>query len=88
MNQTNDSQLQAKVLVIADVESNAVALVEDILHPAGIEAWRDGEQCPSPDVLVVDVTQLMGDPLAGLRSRRTNGDVTPSGPGSTASRHS
>jgi GAF domain-containing protein len=76
---TESSQINtpAKVVVIADIESNASALVENILRPAGLEAWRDGEETPPPDLLIVDVTQLMGDPLAGLRSRRANGDDTP-----------
>jgi len=77
MTQSSETQLPAKVVVIADIESNASALVENILRPAGIEAWREGEETPTPDLLIVDVTQLMGDPLAGLRSRRTNGDDTP-----------
>jgi signal transduction histidine kinase len=77
MSRKNESRQQAKIVVIADVESNAIALVENVLRPAGIKAWRDGEESPPPDVLVVDVTQLMGDPLAGLRSRRSSGDVTP-----------
>jgi CheY-like chemotaxis protein len=77
MAQNNDPRQPAKVVVIADIESNASALVENVLRPAGIEAWRDGEEAPTPDILIVDVTQLMSDPLAGLRSKRANGDDTP-----------
>jgi signal transduction histidine kinase len=77
MTQSNETRQPSKVVVIADIESNAAALVENILRPAGIQAWKDGEEAPPPDLLIVDVTQLMGDPLAGLRSRRANGDDTP-----------
>jgi signal transduction histidine kinase len=77
MTQDIESHKPARVVVIADIESNATALVDNVLRPAGVEAWRDGDDSPPPDLLVVDVTQLMGDPLAGLRSRRANGDDTP-----------
>ena len=77
MTQGNESRQPAKVVVIADIESNATALVENVLRPAGIQAWKDGEESPPADLLIVDVTQLMGDPLAGLRSRRSVGDDTP-----------
>jgi signal transduction histidine kinase len=77
MTQNNETGQSSKVVVIADIESNATALVENVLRPAGIQAWKDGEESPSPDLLLVDVTQLMGDPLSGLRSRRASGDDTP-----------
>jgi FixJ family two-component response regulator len=77
MTQGNETRQPAKVVVIADIESNATALVEKVLRPAGIQAWKDGEESPLADLLIVDVTQLMGDPLAGLRSRRVGGDDTP-----------
>jgi DNA-binding NarL/FixJ family response regulator len=66
-----------RVLVIADVESNAQALVKRILAPAGFQASAEAPKSGKPDVLVVDVTQLRGDPLAGLRARRESGDETP-----------
>jgi signal transduction histidine kinase len=65
------------VLVIADVLSNAQTLVERVLRPAGINAWTIDTQAPPPDVLVVDVTQLRGDPLAGLRAQRAGGQEAP-----------
>jgi DNA-binding NarL/FixJ family response regulator len=77
MDQNNTSPIRPRVVVIADVQSNATALVEKVLKPAGIEAWTESETAPDPDVLIVDVTQLMGDPLAGLRNRRSSGDDTP-----------
>lgn len=60
------------VCVIADVESTARSLLTRVLAPAGITSGEG-----KPDVLLVDVTQLRGDPLAGLRQRRAEGDETP-----------
>jgi signal transduction histidine kinase len=65
------------VIVIADVEANAQALVTRVLAPAGLQAWIETAKAPPCDVLLVDVTQLRGDPLAGLRARRDAGDTTP-----------
>jgi signal transduction histidine kinase/FixJ family two-component response regulator len=65
------------VLVIADVDSNAQAIVERILKPSGFNAWVRGSEAPDPDVLVVDVTQLRGDPMANLRNYRAAGDSSP-----------
>ncbi len=48
-----------------------------MLAPAGIQAWTSSQQAPPPDVLVVDLTQLRGDPLAGLRAWRETGDKAP-----------
>ncbi len=66
-----------RVLVIADDETNARNLIDRVLKPAGIHAWIDPAEAPPPDVLLVDVTQLRGDPFAGLRNRRSGGDETP-----------
>ncbi len=66
-----------RVIVIADIESNAQALVERVLKPAGIQAWIRGAEAPPPDVLLIDVTQLRGDPLANLRNFRSTGDDSP-----------
>lgn len=65
------------VVVIADVESNAAQLVERVLKPAGIAAWPAVAEAPPADVLIVDVTQIRGDPMAGLRNRREMGDDAP-----------
>lgn len=77
MDPTQDVQPSPIVIVIADIESNAAMLVERVLRPAGLEAYQEGEVTFPADVLVVDVTQLMGDPLAGLRNRRAAGDEAP-----------
>ncbi len=66
-----------RVIVVADIESNAQALVDRVLKPAGIQAWIRGAEAPPPDVLLVDVTQLRGDPLANLRNFRSTGDDSP-----------
>lgn len=66
-----------RVLVLADVASAAQALIDRTLRPAGIRAWTSGDSAPDPDVLVLDVTQLRGDPLAELRTRRSQGDEAP-----------
>jgi len=66
-----------RVIVVADVDSNAQAIVERILKPSGFHAWVRGEQAPEPDVLVVDITQLRGNPLASLRNYRSTGSEAP-----------
>lgn len=65
------------VLVIADVDSNAQSIVDRILKPSGFNGWVRGAEAPPPDVLIVDVTQLRGDPLASLRNYRASGDGSP-----------
>lgn len=72
-----EAQASPKIIVIADVESNAQAIVERILKPSGFQAWIRGSDSPPPDVLVVDVTQLRGDPLASLRNYRSTGAEAP-----------
>ncbi|TFH33064.1 MAG: GAF domain-containing protein, partial [Anaerolineales bacterium] len=72
-----DEQSSPKIIVIADVESNAQAIVERILKPSGFQAWIRGDDSPAPDVLVVDVTQMRGDPLASLRNYRSTGGEAP-----------
>jgi DNA-binding response OmpR family regulator len=64
-------------MVIADVETNALSLIERVLEPAGLDAWPAGQSAKQADVIVVDVTQLLGDPLAGLRTQRSQGDRAP-----------
>ncbi len=66
-----------RVLVIADVEDNATSLISRVLTPAGIQAWPEGVEAPPHDLLVVDITQLRGNPLAGLQTRREKGDEAP-----------
>lgn len=70
-------QRPPRVVVIADIDSNAESLVSRVLQPANIEAWPRGADAPPPDVVVVDITQLRGDPLANLRNFRTTGNAAP-----------
>jgi signal transduction histidine kinase len=77
MTSSESTSAAPNVVVIADIRSNAQGIIDRILSPAGIHAWQDGEDAPPPDVLVVDVSQLRGDPLAGLRARRAKGDEAP-----------
>src|SRR4030067_737542 len=77
MTAATEPRAPPRVLVVADVESNARSLAERILQPAGIQDWVDDAKAPPVDVLLIDVTQLRGDPLAGLRSRREKGDEAP-----------
>lgn len=73
----SEGQTSPNIVVIADVETNAQAIVERILKPSGFQAWVRGADSPTPDVLVVDVTQLRGDPLASLRNYRSTGAEAP-----------
>ena len=77
MTDVNTNSPAPRVIVIADIESNAQALVDRVLKPAGIQAWIRGAEAPPPDVLLVDVTQLRGDPLANLRNFRSTGNNSP-----------
>jgi GAF domain-containing protein/FixJ family two-component response regulator len=77
MTESQPLSASPRVIVIADVDSNAEALIRRVLKPAGIQAWKAGDQAPPPDVLVVDITQLRGDPLASLRTWRDQGDEAP-----------
>jgi GAF domain-containing protein len=52
-------------------------LIDRVLTPAGIEARTSSQQGTPPDVLIVDLTQLRGDPLSGLRAWRETGDKAP-----------
>jgi CheY-like chemotaxis protein len=77
MSENNHALSPPRVIVIADIESNAQALVERVLKPVGIPAWIAGPTAPPPDVLIVDVTQLRGDPLSSLRILRSDGEEAP-----------
>src|SRR3989304_9816661 len=73
MTDTQPSHPSPRVIVIADVESNANQLVDRVLRPSGIEAWPARAEAPPAAVLVGDVTLFRGDPLSGRRSRRGKG---------------
>jgi signal transduction histidine kinase/response regulator of citrate/malate metabolism len=66
-----------RVLIIADVDDTASGLISRVLTPAGIQAWPEGAEAPPHDLLIVDITQLRGNPLAKLEARRNQGDNAP-----------
>jgi signal transduction histidine kinase len=66
-----------RAMVISDIESNALTLIRDVLRPAGIEGSVADDLSPPADVLLVDLSHLVGDPLSGLRERRKKGDDSP-----------
>jgi CheY-like chemotaxis protein len=74
---TGERRASPVVLAIADVESNAQALVQQVLLPAGLRARTERGEGPRPEALIVDVTQLRGDPLASLRRQREQGEDAP-----------
>ncbi|HMK08702.1 MAG TPA: GAF domain-containing protein [Anaerolineales bacterium] len=77
MSVSRERRTPPRVLVIADVEATARSLIDHILKPGGIQAWGTDATAPPADILLVDITQLRGDPLAGLRTRREAGDEAP-----------
>lgn len=77
MTENTNNHPSPGVLVIADIESNAQELIERVLKPAGIQAWTVNANAPPADVLIVDLSQLRGDPLSGLRNQRTSGEEAP-----------
>src|SRR3989304_9952766 len=68
MTDTQPSHPSPRVIVIADVESNANQLVDRVLRPSGIEAWPAPRGAPPAGVLGLDVTLFRVDPLSGRRS--------------------
>ncbi|MBN2554547.1 MAG: GAF domain-containing protein [Anaerolineales bacterium] len=71
------TQSPPKVKVIADVESNAKMLLERVIQPAGFYSLAANTDGPQADVLLVDITQLRGDPLQNLRDERAAGEEAP-----------
>ena len=65
------------VKVIADVTSNADMLLKRVIEPAGFHALSPDIEGPDVDVILVDITQLRGDPLRQLRAEREAGEEAP-----------
>ncbi len=63
--------------VLADVENNARIITENVLKPGGIRILQDLPADTRADLIIVDITRMLGDPLNNLRSRRAAGDNTP-----------
>ncbi len=77
MSEAQEKATSPRVMVIADVESNAEALIDRVFRPAGIQASTSNTEGPPPDILVLDITQLRGDPLGNLRNIRAQGEEAP-----------
>ncbi|MEJ2564100.1 MAG: hypothetical protein P8Z42_15670 [Anaerolineales bacterium] len=56
MSEAQEKAASPRVLVIADVESNAEALIDRVFRPAGIQASTSNTDGPPPDILVLDIT--------------------------------
>lgn len=71
-------QSAPRTLVISDIPGNADRIVETVLTPGGIPAWTlDASAGRSPDIIILDIAQLRGDPLSALRTLRTEGVEVP-----------
>jgi GAF domain-containing protein len=77
MTEPSSRRAPPRVIVVADVKDTSQGLIARVLTPAGIQGWSEEDQAPPHDLLVVDITQLRGDPLAKLRARREAGDQAP-----------
>lgn len=67
-----------RALVISDIPENAHRIVDNVLTPGGIPAWTQEENAGrSPDIVILDIAQLRGDPLSILRTLRTEGIEVP-----------
>jgi DNA-binding response OmpR family regulator len=65
------------VLVLADMPESGEYLVREVLLPQGFPAEIARADSPPADVLAVDLSQLQGLPVTGLRKRREAGDMAP-----------
>lgn len=74
MNDQSASSAAPRALVLSDIPENADRIVETVLEPGGIPAWtQDAQPDRSPDIIILDIAQLRGDPLSALRTLRSDG---------------
>jgi DNA-binding NarL/FixJ family response regulator len=66
-----------RVLVLADMLESGEHLVREVLLPQGFPAEIARADSPPADVLAIDLSQLQGLPVTGLRKRREAGDRAP-----------
>jgi CheY-like chemotaxis protein len=66
-----------RVLVLADMPESGEWLVREVLIPKGFPAELARPDSPPADVLAVDLTQLQGLQVTGLRQRRDQGENAP-----------
>lgn len=69
--------MSIEALVVADSIESGEQLIHGVLAAAGIHARLDNGSTSAADVIIVDVSQLRGAPLAGLRALRERGDSAP-----------
>jgi DNA-binding response OmpR family regulator len=74
---TGQLQSRPRVLVIADSAESGEWLMREVLVPQGLISEVARPDSPPADVIVVDITQIQGLSLAGLKSRRERGDTAP-----------
>lgn len=75
--QTNRKQSLPRVLVLADMPESGEWLVREVLLPQGFPAEVARPDSQPADVIAVDLTQLQGIQVTGLRQRREKGDTAP-----------
>jgi FixJ family two-component response regulator len=66
-----------RVLVLADMPESGEWLVREVLLPRGFAAEVARPDSPPADVLAIDLTQLQGLQVTGLRQRREQGETAP-----------
>jgi DNA-binding response OmpR family regulator len=66
-----------RVLVLADNPESGEYLVREVLLPQGFPAEIAKPDSPPADVFAVDLTQMQGIQVTGLRQRREQGDTAP-----------
>ncbi|MBN2084171.1 MAG: GAF domain-containing protein [Anaerolineales bacterium] len=73
----NIRQALPRVLVLADMPESGEWLVREVLLPRGFPAEVSRPDSPPADVLAIDLTQLQGLQVTGLRQRREQGETSP-----------
>jgi CheY-like chemotaxis protein len=73
----NIRQALPRVLVLADMPESGEWLVREVLLPRGFPAEVARPDSPPADVLAIDLTQLQGLQVTGLRQRREQGETAP-----------
>ncbi|MBN1437798.1 MAG: GAF domain-containing protein [Anaerolineales bacterium] len=73
----NVRQPLPRVLVLADMPESGEWLVREVLLPRGFPAEVARPDSPPADVLAIDLTQLQGLQVTGLRQRRELGENAP-----------
>jgi DNA-binding response OmpR family regulator len=75
--QMNSRQALPRVLVLADMPESGEWLVREVLLPRGFPAEVARPDSPPADIIAIDLTQLTGLQVTGLRQRRDQGDTAP-----------